>query len=101
MIFEMPGCGGCKTCMLACSYHHRSIFNPSISSLIVHENTKEKGYFIELVEKDTGLRVKCDGCKDLKVPLCIEYCEKEQEFKEILNEFLRTLNGHSVPKDKQ
>lgn len=101
MIFEMPGCGGCKTCMLACSYHHRSIFNPSISSFIVHEKSKGKGYSIELVEEDAGLRAKCDGCKDLEVPSCIEYCEKEEELKEILHGFLLMLDGDSVPKDEQ
>ena len=89
MIFKMPNCGGCRTCEIACSYHHKRNFNPAISSLIVHEREMGEGYDIELIEKKEGLRMACDGCLDLDVPLCVQHCEAEKELVKILNDFLR------------
>ncbi len=91
MIFEMPSCGGCTTCTMACSYHHTSDFNHAISSFVVHENPDGKGYYIEIVEADEGLRFGCDGCQGIDVPLCVEYCEKENDLREIINSFLEKV----------
>ncbi len=88
MFFKMPCCGGCRTCVMACSYHHHREFNPAVSSLVVHEKKMGEGYDIELVETGDGQRMACDGCKDLDEPLCVAHCEENEELEKILKEFL-------------
>lgn len=88
MIFEMPNCGGCRTCEIACSYHHAGIFQPSISSIQIVDKQSIGGYEVWLAEKDYGERAACDGCKDLKTPVCVEYCKEAQTLEGIIKDFL-------------
>lgn len=89
MKYDMPSCGGCRTCEMACSYHHTGEFMPSVSSLIVVEKEDGKGCMIELLERKVGERFACDGCEGLDDPLCIEWCRQQDEFRGILNHFLK------------
>lgn len=88
MVFDMPDCGGCRTCEMACGYHHAEVFHPSISSLRILDKEAGIGYRVMLVEKDSETAKACDGCDELTVPLCIEFCEKEEELRKILDDFL-------------
>jgi len=88
MLFEMANCGNCKTCEIACCYHHTGEFSPSPSSLRVKEKADGTGYLILLAEKDKGTEVACDGCKGLEIPLCVEVCEEEEALKGFLKEFM-------------
>jgi len=90
MIFDMPKCGGCRTCELACSYHHQTIFNPSISSIIIHDKPFGEGYFVELVGKSNGTRIACDGCDKVEVPLCMEYCKEKEELEKMIKQLIDT-----------
>jgi len=74
MIFDMLDCGGCKTCELVCSYHHTGVFSLEMSSIKILNKKDERGYLIKLVDKKEGLALPCDGCKNLKEPLCLQYC---------------------------
>ena len=87
MIFEMPSCGGCKTCELACSFKHKKEFRPSISSIEIITKEKDYGYSVMLVEENDDQRIACDGCKDLDMPMCVQHCEKQEELQKILKEF--------------
>jgi Fe-S-cluster-containing dehydrogenase component len=98
MIFDMPKCGGCRTCELACSYHHRSIFNPGISSIVIHDKLPGQGYEVELVDKDSGTRIPCDGCEKLEVPLCMEYCKEQDELGKMI---IKLVENYSVSKSKE
>jgi len=67
MIFEMASCGGCRTCEMACSFKHAGEFVPAISSIKI---------------------LACDGCTDLDVPWCVQYCEKAEDLTTIIRQFM-------------
>ena len=88
MIFDMSACGGCRTCEIACSYHHTGEFNPSISSLKVLDKEDGAGYNVLLLEKDEGQSKACDGCQELEEPLCMEYCKEKEALEKMIKELL-------------
>ena len=87
VVFDMPSCGGCRTCELVCSFHHTQRFTPSLSSLKVLDKEEELGYRVSLVAEKKGERIACDGCKGLDVPVCLEYCREIDDLREILIHF--------------
>lgn len=96
MIFEMEDCGGCRTCELACSYHHNgSFFRPYISSIKIIKKENEPGYVIKLEEETAGNVIACDGCVGLTEPLCVEYCEKKDEMADIIKQFMEKQDHKS------
>ena len=72
--FETTNCAGCRTCEIACSYHHRKLFQPSISSIEIMEIPEKQGFNISFYVKNEGGHLSCDRCKDEEEPLCIKYC---------------------------
>jgi Fe-S-cluster-containing hydrogenase component 2 len=79
MIFEMDECGGCRTCELACGYHHTGIFNPSQSSLhIINRSDNKPGFLVQIHPNKEGNSQGCDGCVELEQPLCVRYCHKDE-----------------------
>ncbi len=93
MIFDMPSCGGCRTCELACSFKHKAEFLPAASSLIILDKENKKGFWVSLTEKNEGQRMACDGCRDQNVPLCVQYCLKKEDLKGILKAFLEEMKS--------
>jgi Fe-S-cluster-containing hydrogenase component 2 len=102
MIFDMPTCGGCRTCEIACSFHHKEEFNPAISSIKILDKKNEPGFYVMLVEESDGQSIPCDGCKELEVPLCMEYCKEKDELEKMIKELMqkkereektKTVNG--------
>ena len=89
MIFDMPSCGGCRTCEMACSFHHRGEFIPSLSSIKILDKGNEAGFHVLLVEKGDGRNLACDGCREFDVPLCMQYCKESEDLEKILREFLK------------
>ena len=87
MKFDMPSCGGCRTCELICSYHHLGQFAPAVSSLKILEKKEGAGYLVSLKEEADEHGPACDGCKDLEVAWCLRYCRELDDLKEILREF--------------
>ena len=64
---EMELCSGCRTCELACSFHHSGIFSPELSSIKISKSNR------------TGiirwhLDSSCDACKNEDQPFCVKYC---------------------------
>ena len=98
MQFQMPSCGGCRTCEIACSFHHRGEFVPSVSSLKILDNKDEPGYSVLIVEETDGQSLACDGCKDQELPLCIEYCRESEDLKKIIDEFLESRDSRKQQK---
>lgn len=90
MRFDMPTCGGCRTCEIACSFKHKGEFSPSISSIKILDKGDGPGFFIELMEKNEGLSMACDGCKERDIPLCMEYCKQRDDLEKIIKEFLES-----------
>ena len=91
MKFNMPTCGGCRTCEMACSFKHSGEFIPSISSIRITDKERGPGYDVVLAEKSDGRNMSCDGCYDLREPLCIQYCNKSEDLGKILREFLEKM----------
>ncbi|HOF03548.1 MAG TPA: 4Fe-4S ferredoxin [Atribacterota bacterium] len=60
-------CYYCKSCQLACSFHHTGTFWPDKSSISVYRNP---------VNGETEWRIDstCDQCSSEKTPLCVKYC---------------------------
>ena len=93
MKYNMPSCGGCRSCELACSFHHTGNFEPSVSSLIVIDKEDSHGFTIELLDKQRDNRYACDGCKDLDEPICLEWCKKREDLEKYLKNFLKNKNN--------
>ena len=60
-------CYACKTCELACSYHHTKTFWPAKSSITVSRNPQDGSikWHVDLT---------CDKCNNEKEPLCVRWC---------------------------
>jgi Fe-S-cluster-containing dehydrogenase component len=71
-------CTGCRACEFACSYHHRKVFNPRLSSLHIHRNEREGTISIitwnHLTKEEKKQRLPCDRCLGEPEPLCVKYC---------------------------
>lgn len=93
MIFDMVSCGGCRTCEIACSYKHTGEFKPAISSIKILSKEDELGYHVLLSEEGGPQSMACDGCPEHEMPLCVLFCEKGEDLKEILKEFVKKLES--------
>ena len=91
MFFDMPSCGGCRTCEMACSFRHREEFIPAISSIKILDRMDEAGFRVFLVDESGGHNIPCDGCKGLPIPVCVEHCQKDKDLQEILKAFLESV----------
>lgn len=89
MIFDMPSCGACRTCEIACSYHHTGVFQPAVSSLRILDKEEDPGYSVLFSEANDGQSIPCDGCKGREEPLCVEVCKEKDELKNIIRKYLR------------
>ena len=85
MKFDMDTCGGCRTCEIACSFHHTGEFNPSISSIKILDKEAGPGYDVLLLEEDSEEGRACDGCQALDEPLCMEYCKEKEDLREMID----------------
>ena len=87
MKFSMLSCGGCRTCEMACSFHHTGEFMPAASSLTIVEKTDSPGYDVLLCDRQEGKRPACNGCEGREVPLCVLYCRERDDLADILQQF--------------
>jgi len=60
-------CFACKTCQLACSFHHTKTFWPERSNITVSRNPQDGTI-------KWHMNVACDKCINEKEPLCVKYC---------------------------
>jgi Fe-S-cluster-containing dehydrogenase component len=88
MTYDMLSCGGCRTCEMACSYHHTGEFGDSVSSFRVIDKEDSRGAKIEFLEKPEGARPACDRCEGLDVPLCVEWCREADDLMMHLMDFM-------------
>jgi len=96
MIFDMPTCGGCRTCEITCSFHHTREFNPAVSSIkILDKEENQPGYLVKLVQESDGQSIPCDGCKGLEEPLCMEYCKEKEELQKMINQLMKKIEERS------
>ena len=74
LTFETETCGGCRTCELACSFHHRKVFQPGIASIEIKATPHKFGFTATLYKKKIEDHMACDQCRGLSVPMCIQFC---------------------------
>lgn len=67
-------CTGCRSCELACSYHHRQVFMPCIASIHVQQRNAGGLYDIRLVKYEQAQdgHLACDCAKGKE--FCVNYC---------------------------
>jgi len=78
LVVDSEKCTGCRSCEIACSYHHSKTFNPNIASLHIHF-VEKKGeitviLYKDLKQEEKKSRIPCDGCFNEPKPLCVKYC---------------------------
>ena len=93
MIFDLPNCGGCRTCEVMCSFHHLGIFKPIVSSIKIIDKENKPGFFVMIADKNDRVNIACDGCKGLKIPLCLEVCKEKESLEKILEDYLHKANS--------
>ena len=74
-------CTDCRSCEIACSFHHIGAFDPTNSSITVHRDNKSRKVVL-------CLAAECDGCKDEPIPLCIKFCRRD-----VLTPFIPRANS--------
>ncbi len=99
MIFDMPTCGGCRTCEISCSYHHLRAFAPSVSSIKILNKVDGVGYHVQFLEEDGELGRVCDGCAGLEVPYCVEACKDAEELMSMLQQLPVRIKAKAGSKD--
>ena len=64
---DTKACCGCRICEIACSFHHKGVFSPEVSSIKVYRDNRNG---------EIGLSIDstCDLCDGEHHPLCVEYC---------------------------
>lgn len=93
--FEAETCVGCRTCELACSFHHTGFFQRGVSSMDVTSKPKGLEQLITFYRESIEGRIACDMCKGLEVPLCVRFCPRT--FRDELEELLKS--HLSAPRD--
>lgn len=91
LTFDTKHCTGCRNCVIACSYHHRGIFSPALSSIEVKNMSEDGGIKILFYVQASGSHLACNGCQGFEVPFCVKYCPvpARDELKTLLEEFLK------------
>lgn len=84
---QMPSCAACRTCEMACGYHHTGEFRPNVASIQIVERENEPGYCVNLAAISTAKRKGCDLCEALDIPLCVEYCREYDDLYQVLENF--------------
>ena len=74
IIIKDEKCTGCMSCELACSFHHRKIFKPSVASIEVGIDEKERKIFITIYNRESERHIACDNCIGEEIPLCVRFC---------------------------
>ena len=74
IIMGTKKCTGCRACEIACSYHHRQFFKPSIASIRVKRCDIKGNFAVKLMhyrQAEDG-HLACDCSKNQE--FCIRYC---------------------------
>lgn len=87
VVVESDICGGCRSCELACSYHHTNRFQPSISSIEIINRPNKFTHDVVLYNEDAEGHLACNKCKGMEMPLCVLFCSRN--FRDKLMKLIR------------
>jgi Fe-S-cluster-containing hydrogenase component 2 len=81
---ETETCTGCRSCELACSFHHHKIFGKNMGSIHVKRFEKDGAFTIVFYPQTEEGHPGCDCVKGLEA--CVLYCpmSARHELKAIL-----------------
>jgi len=79
MQYEMPSCGGCRTCEMACAFQLTGEFAPSQAAIHILEKTDVQGYVVTFTTPPGESTFPCGKCLNNATPLCLQYCEKRKD----------------------
>ena len=68
-IINLDLCTECRTCEIACSFHHNQSFDPAKSSIQVELDNNTGDISINFDST-------CDGCSNEEEPLCFLFCPR-------------------------
>ena len=68
-LINLDQCTECRTCEIACSFHHTKSFDPTSSSIQVKLDKTTGAMSITLCST-------CDGCSSEEEPLCSFFCPR-------------------------
>ena len=71
---SLDKCTGCRTCEVACAFHHGKSFGRKNSSIRVRRFERQGRFEISVHEKPEDGGVACDLCANEKVPYCVKFC---------------------------
>jgi len=71
-VIYTENCTGCRSCEIACAYHHRKIFSRKITSIEVRRTEGEGEFGIVLYRQPENGHIACD-CADGD-EFCLKYC---------------------------
>ena len=67
-------CMGCRSCEIACSYHHTRSFSRRGSSIHVRRWERKGGFEIKINREEGRKQPSCDLCMGEPAPLCVRFC---------------------------
>lgn len=67
-------CTGCRTCEVACAFHHNRSFSREVSSVRVKRKERAGEFDITINESDEGGYPACDLCEGEEGPMCVKFC---------------------------
>jgi anaerobic carbon-monoxide dehydrogenase iron sulfur subunit len=69
-VVDLERCTGCRTCELACSFHHTGAFAPASSSIRIGRSNRT-------AEMEWVVEASCDLCAGEPEQSCVRYCQYE------------------------
>jgi len=84
MPYEMPSCGGCRTCEMACAFVLTGEFAPSRSVIRILARTEDQGYVVAFRKPPGESTLPCPNCLNNATPLCVQYCEKSTDLMRLI-----------------
>ena len=68
-VVKLDRCTECRTCEIACSFHHAGCFDPTKSSIRAKIDKNTAAVSITLYST-------CDGCSNEEEPMCSLFCPR-------------------------
>jgi hypothetical protein len=71
---------------MACSFVLTGEFAPSRSVIRILDQSKGQGYVVTLIKPPGKATLPCPDCLNNATPLCVQYCEKSADLKELIQQ---------------
>jgi Fe-S-cluster-containing hydrogenase component 2 len=87
VFFETKDCVGCKTCVIACSFHHKGVFSVDLASIEIKDQREQGKFGIFFYKTNEEGHLACDKCQGEEEPFCVKYCNfiARDELRALLN----------------